>query len=152
MKFCIGITGGVCFWSGVMELMERSGISAALSRFMEKPLRRLFPMSCRHEHIMSALSENVSANLLGLGNAATPAGIRAAKGMAALGEKAGDELCMLVVLNSASIQLIPGTIAAVRASLGASAAFDITLAVWISSGIALTAGLTAAHIFRRLWP
>lgn len=135
-----------------MELMEQSGVSHALSNLLRKVLGRLFPISCRHEHILSAISQNVSANLLGLGNAATPAGIRAAQGIAALGDGAGDELCMLVVLNTASIQLIPSTIAAVRASYGASSAFDITVAVWISSVISLTVGLTAAHILKRIWP
>ena len=130
-----------------MELMEQSGLSRALSA----ALLRLFPSGCKHEHILSAISQNVSANLLGLGNAATPAGIRAAQGLAALGGRAEDELCMLVVLNTASIQLIPGTIAAVRSSYGAASAFDITAAVWISSAIALTVGLVAAHILKKLW-
>ena len=98
---------------------------------------------------MAALSQNVSANLLGLGNAATPAGIRAARGLAGLG--AEDELCLLVVLNTASIQLIPSTIAAVRASQGAVSAFDITPAVWISSVLSVCAGLGAAAVLRRLW-
>lgn len=135
-----------------MELMEQSGVSHTLSKFLKKVLVRLFPVSCQHDHILSAISQNVSANLLGLGNAATPAGIRAAQGMAALGDRAGDELCMLVVMNTASIQLIPSTIAAVRASYGACSAFDITAAVWISSVISLAAGLTAAHILKRVWP
>lgn len=151
VSFCIGITGGICLWSAVMELMEQSGVSRALSAALEKILVRLFPIGCRHEHILSAISQNLSANLLGLGNAATPAGIRAAQGLAALGDKAADELCMLVVLNTASIQLIPSTIAAVRSSYGAAAAFDITAAVWISSAISLAVGLVTAHILKKLW-
>ena len=99
---------------------------------------------------MAALSENVSANILGLGNAATPAGIRAAKAMARQGEK--EELCMLVLLNTASIQLIPSTMAALRQAAGAAAPFDIVLAVWFSSIAALAAGLLAAAVFKRLWP
>lgn len=134
-----------------MELMEQSGVSRALSAALQKILVRLFPIGCRHEHILSAISQNVSANLLGLGNAATPAGIRAAQGLATLGDKAADELCMLVVLNTASIQLIPSTIASVRASYGAGSAFDITAAVWISSVISLAVGLGTAHILKRLW-
>ena len=72
--------------------------------------------------------------------------------MAALGSQAADELCMLVVINTASIQLIPGAIAAVRASYGALSAFDITAAVWISSVFSLATGLLAAHVLKRLWP
>jgi len=91
----------------------------------------------------------VSANILGLGNAATPAGIRAAKAMANRGSH--NELCMLVLLNSASIQLIPGTIAAVRQAAGAVSAFDILPAVWFSSAVSLGVGLSVAAVLRRLW-
>ena len=153
VKICIELAGAICFWSAVMELMDVCGLSAALSRFLRPLLCRLFPESCRQGHILSAISENVSANLLGLGNAATPAGIRAAKGMASLCDNscAGDELCLFVVLNTASIQLIPSTIAALRASLGASAAFDIMPAVWISSLASLLVGFAMASFLRRLW-
>ena len=82
VSFAMSIAGGICLWSGVMELMERCGIAAALSRALHPILRRLFPKAAAEPEILSALSENVSANLLGLGNAATPAGVRAAQGMA----------------------------------------------------------------------
>ena len=150
--FCLSVGGGICLWSAVMEVMERCGIASALSNALRPLLGRLFPHAAGDSATMSALSQNVSANLLGLGNAATPAGIRAAKGMARLGEGAKDELCLLVVLNTASIQLIPSTIAAVRAAQGAVSPFDITAAVWVSSLISLCAGLGAAAGLRRLWP
>ncbi len=150
-EFCLVTGGGICLWSAILELMERCGMAEGISRALKPLLSRLFPRSFEDREILDALSQNVSANLLGLGNAATPAGIRAAKGMARLGDKAADELCMLVVLNTASIQLIPSTIAAVRASLGAVSAFDIMPAVWISSVISVSAGLGAAAVLRRLW-
>lgn len=150
LSFIFDIAGAVCLWSAVMELLERSGVTAALSRLLAPVLRRLFPAASQDGDIMSALTENVSANLLGLGNAATPAGIRAAKGIAHLGgRRAGDELCMLVVLNTASIQLVPSTIAAVRAANGAGSAFDIMPAVWFSSAVSVAAGLTAAKLLSR---
>ena len=151
VSFCLSIAGGICLWSGVMEVMERCGASRLLSKLLRPLLCRLFPRSAGEEAIFTALSENVSANLLGLGNAATPAGIRAAQGMARLRD-AGDELCLLVVVNTASIQLLPTTIAAVRASLGAASAFDIIPAVWISSALSVCAGLLAAAVMRRVWP
>ena len=153
IKICIELSGAICLWSGVMELMDACGLSAALSRFLRPLLCRLFPESCRHPQILSAICENVSANILGLGNAATPAGIRAARGMASLCPEgyAGDELCLFVLLNTASIQLIPSTIAALRSSLGAESAFDIMPAVWISSLCALSVGLSVAYLIRRLW-
>ena len=151
VEFSLSIGGGICLWSAVMELMERCGTASAISKALRPLLVRLFPQAAKDRETLDALSQNVSANLLGLGNAATPAGIRAAKGMAGLGKKAEDELCLLVVLNTASIQLIPSTIAAVRASQGASSAFDITPAVWISSLISVCAGLGTAAVLRRLW-
>ena len=151
VEFSLSIGGGICLWSAVMELMERCGMASAISKALRPLLVRLFPQAAKDRDTLDALSQNVSANLLGLGNAATPAGIRAAKGMAGLGAKAEDELCLLVVLNTASIQLIPSTIAAVRASQGAVSAFDITPAVWISSLVSECAGLGAAAVLRRLW-
>ena len=151
VEFSLSIGGGICLWSAVMELMERCGMASAISKALRPLLVRLFPQAAKDRDTLDALSQNVSANLLGLGNAATPAGIRAAKGMAGLGAKAEDELCLLVVLNTASIQFIPSTIAAVRASQGAVSAFDITPAVWISSLVSVCAGLGAAAVLRRLW-
>ena len=150
VSFAVALSGGLCLWSGVMELMERSGLSAALSRALRPVLLRLFPRASREPEVMRSLCENLSANLLGLGNAATPSGIRAAKGMAALPGGA-DELCLLVVLNTASLQILPTTIASVRASLGASASFDILPAVWLSSLLSVCAGLLAARLLRQLW-
>jgi spore maturation protein A len=142
--------GAVCLWCGVQEVMEQSGISAALSRALRPVLGRLFPSAAEHGDIMDALSSNVGANLLGLGNAATPMGVRAACGMAKLsGSEASDELCLLVVINTASIQILPTTVAAIRASAGAASPFDILPAVWISSAISVAAGLSAAYVFSR---
>ena len=153
VSFCLVLTGSVCLWSGVMELLERSGAAAGLARLLQPLLRRLFPRAAGDGEILSALTENLSANLLGLGNAATPAGIRAARGMARQsGGRHSDELCTLVVLNTASLQLLPSTIASVRAAAGACSAFDILPAVWVSSLCSVTAGLLAAAVLRRLWP
>ena len=153
VSFCIALTGGVCLWSGVLELLERSGAAAGLSRLLRPLLRRLFPRATADEKILAALTENLSANLLGLGNAATPAGIRAAQGMARQsGGLPSDELCTLVVLNTASLQLLPTTVASVRAAAGAASAFDILPAVWLSSLFSVSTGLLAAAFFRWLWP
>ncbi len=152
IELCFGIGGAVCLWCAVMELMRSSGLAAALSRALRPLLGRLFPESAKHESIMQPLSANVSANLLGLGNAATPMGISAARGMARLGApgEASDELCRLVVLNTASIQLLPATTAAIRAACGASAPFDILPAVWVSSAVSVAVGLLAARAMERL--
>ena len=150
--FCLRLAGGLCFWSAVMELLECCGLAGALAGLLRPGLRRLFPRASRDGAVFTALTENLTANLLGLGNAATPAGIRAAKGLAGLGPAAQDELCLLVVLNTASLQLLPTTIAALRAAEGASAAFDILPAVWVATGCSLLAGLGASALLRRCWP
>ena len=151
VRLCIGICGVTCLWSGVMEVMRRAGLAAKLARLFRPVLARLFPQARKNEDAMEALSANVSANMLGLGNAATPLGIRAAAEIAKMsrGGTASDDLCMLVVLNSASIQLIPATVAAVRAGTGAKAPFDILPAVWITSIITVTAGILFARLFSR---
>ena len=154
VTFCLTVGGMICLWSGVMEVMRRSGIAAGLSRLLQPVLRRLFPRASRDAQTLDALSMNVSANLLGLGNAATPAGVRAAQAMARelRGSKASDELCLLVVLNTASIQLLPVTIAAVREAAGAAVPFDILPAVWVSSLCSVTAGLLTGKVLARIWP
>ncbi len=146
----ISMAGILCLWSGVMEVMSACGLSASLARAFRPLLRRLLPGACRDEETLAAISANVSANLLGLGNAATPLGIRAAQRMArGCGGVASDELCLLVVLNTASIQLLPTTIASVRAAAGCQTPFDILPAVWLASVLSVAAGLTAAWLLSR---
>ena len=153
IELCIAIGGAICLWCAVMELMRASGLAEALSHALRPILRRLFPESARHEAVLQPLSANVSANLLGLGNAATPMGIRAAQEMARLAPpgEASNELCRLVVLNTASIQLLPVTIAAVREAAGAAVPFDILPAVWVTSLCSVTVGLLTGKCLARVW-
>ena len=149
----ISLAGSICLWTGVGKLMEKSGITDKLSKLLRPVLGRLFPSTRKDKILSGHLSANVCANLLGLGNAATPMGIQAAKRLAARGKKgvAGDELCRLIVLNTASIQLIPANVAAVRASLGCSSPFDILPAVWVTSVCSATLGLLAAWLLGKVW-
>ena len=142
----ISISGSICLWTGIGKLMEAAGLTDKLSKFLGPILHRLFPSTMRDPHLARCLSANICANLLGLGNAATPMGIQAAQRLAdKRGDRsAGDELCRLIVLNTASIQLIPATVAAVRGSLGSAAPFDILPAVWITSLFSASAGLCVA--------
>ena len=152
VDLCVSMAGIICMWSGVMSVMEACGLTAGLSRLFRPVLRRLLPNARRDRETLSAVSANVSANLLGLGNAATPLGIQAARRMAeGCGGVASDELCRLVVLNTASIQLLPTTVAGVRAALGSASPFDILPAVWLASVISVAAGLTASRLFQRFW-
>lgn len=147
VKLGISMAGVLCLWSGVMEVMNACGLSAGLARTFRPLLRRLLPDACRDPETLAAVSANVSANLLGLGNAATPLGIQAARRMArGCDGVASGELCTLVVLNTASIQLIPATVGSLRAAMGSAAPFDILPAVWLTSILSVTAGLSAAKL------
>ena len=151
VELSVSMAGVMCLWSGVMEIMNACGLSQGLSRAFRPILRRLMPEASRDPETLSALSANVSAKLLGLGNAATPVGIQAARRMSRdCRGVASDELCLLVVLNTASIQLLPATIASVRAAAGSAAPLDILPAVWLSSALSVAAGLTAARLFSAL--
>ena len=150
VELSLSMAGVMCLWSGVMEIMNACGLSEGLARVFRPVLRRLLPNACRDPETLAAVSANTSANLLGLGNAATPLGIRAACRMArGCDGVASDELCLLVVLNTASIQLLPATIASVRAAAGCETPFDILPAVWLSSAISVTVGLGAAWLLAR---
>ena len=151
VTLCLSMAGVMCLWSGVMEVMRQSGLSDGLARLFRPLLRRLLPRASRDSETMAALSGNLSANLLGLGNAATPLGIRAACRMAQdCDGTASDELCLLVVLNTASIQLVPATVAGVRSAAGAASPFDILPAVWLTSLLSVAAGLAAARLLSRV--
>lgn len=152
VELCLAMAGMLCLWTGVMEVMRQSGLAGGLSRLLRPVLGRLFPNGAKDGAVMDSLSANVSANLLGLGNAATPLGIEAAKGMSRKSPGvASDELCLLVVCNTASIQLLPTTVAAVRAAAGCRSPFDILPAVWLASALSVAAGIWACRLLSRLW-
>ena len=148
----LSIGGSICLWSGVGKLMEKSGATSLLSRLFRPVLSRIFPSIKKDSVLENHISGNVCANLLGLGNAATPMGILAAQRMA-MGKNgiASNELCRLIVLNTASIQLIPANVAAVRASLGCSTPFDILPAVWITSFCSAGLGIAMAFLLGKVW-
>lgn len=144
----ISLAGSLCLWSGVGRLMEAGGVMAALARALQPLLGRIFPSSREDGELRSALSGNVCANLLGLGNAATPLGVRAAKQLRR-GDTATDELCRLIVLNTASIQLLPTNVAALRSGLGCATPYDILPAVWVSSLLSASLGVGVAFLLAR---
>ena len=151
VELCISLAGVLCLWSGFMELLKQCGLEKKLAALFRPLLRRLLPGASRDPETMAAVSGNLSANLLGLGNAATPLGIRAARRMALGAQgRASNELCRLVVLNTASVQLLPTTVAAVRSGCRAAAPFDILPAVWISSVLSVSVGLLVARLLERV--
>ena len=152
VELCVSIAGMLCLWTGVMEIMRRSGLAEGLSRLLRPVLSLLFPQVSGDRGVMDSISANVSANLLGLGNAATPLGIEAVRRMERKSPgTASDAMCMLVVCNTASIQLIPTTVASVRAAAGSSSPFDILPAVWLASALSVGVGISACKLFARIW-
>ena len=149
----ISMAGSLCLWSGVGKLMEVLGLTRHLSRLLRPVLSRIFPSTRKDAKVANCLSANICANFLGLGNAATPMGIAAIRQMKRPDKPglATDEMCRLVVLNTASIQLIPTNVAAIRASLGCAAPFDILPAVWITSACSAGLGITAAWFLGKVW-
>jgi len=150
ITLAISMAGAICLWSGIGKLMEKTGLTDALARILKPLLGMIFPSTKQDQALARDLSANVCANLLGLGNAATPMGIRAAKRLRN-GNTATEELCRLIVLNTASIQLIPANVAAVRSALGCMTPFDILPAVWISSVCSAGLGVAAAWGLGKLW-
>ena len=151
VTLAISIAGSLCLWAGIGRAMERSGLTEKLSRLLRPVMHRLFPSTREDSALAGALSTNICANFLGLGNAATPPGIEAARRLAARSPgQASDELCRLIVLNTASIQLIPANVAAVRSSLGCATPFDILPAVWLTSLCSAGLGLAAAWALGRV--
>ncbi len=153
ITLAISMAGSICLWTGVGKLMSAAGITDRLSRLLRPVLDRLFPSAKKDRELANSISANVCANFLGLGNAATPMGIQAAQRLAQKRNDgiATDELCRLVVMNTASIQLIPANVAAVRAAQGCATPFDILPAVWITSLCSVSMGLAAAGLLGKLW-
>ena len=153
VTLAVSIAGSICLWCGVGKLMEKSGLTGILSRLLSPLLSRIFPSYRSDPMFAGSISANVCANFLGLGNAATPMGIQAAKRLSDRSKTgvAGDELCRLIVLNTASIQLIPANVAAIRTALGCSTPFDILPAVWVTSVCSAGIGLLAAWLMGKVW-
>ena len=151
VNLSISLAGSLCLWAGIGKVMEKLGLTAGLARLLRPGMVRLFPAAAEDSALAASLSANICANFLGLGNAATPPGMEAARRLAARSPQiASDELCRLVVLNTASIQLIPANVAALRSSLGCSTPFDILPAVWITSLCSAGLGLAAAWWLGRM--
>ncbi len=146
----IGIVGIMCFWSGLMEIAKRSGMCDLLAKLFAPILKFLFPDIDSDSPSMKYMSLNISANLLGLGSAATPFGLKAMEELQKINpihDRASDNMLLFVVMNTASLQLIPTTISAYRSNYGSTSPFDILPCVWVSSVCALGVGLVVAKVF-----
>lgn len=148
VQLSIELLGIACLWSGIMKVADRAGLTEKLSALLYGITGRLFRGLSRDSAAMKAITLNITANLLGLGNAATPLGLTAMRELDKLngGSKtAGAHMITFVVLNTASMQLLPNTtVAAIRLAAGSPAPLDIMPAVWISSAVSVTMAVLVA--------
>ncbi|HOA33351.1 MAG: spore maturation protein A [Clostridiales bacterium] len=152
VQLCIKLLGMLCLWSGLMNIAEKSGLTNLISKLFSPLFSLLFPRLKNNKHIMGPVSMNITANLLGLGNAATPLGIEAMKRMkevSPLDRTASNEMIRFVVLNTAAIHIFPTTVAVLRQSYGSANPFDIVIPAWISSMVTLSCGLLMTRLLER---
>ena len=152
VELLISISGMLIMWSGFMRIAKDCGLIEKLSEWFAPLLKRMYPDVDTDSDAFRYISMNISANLLGLGNAATPLGIKAMNELKkrSPGNTATDSMVTFVLMNTASMQLIPTTVGALRKSYGSQQPFDILLCVWITSAAALTAALASSCLIRRL--
>ena len=153
VNLCIRLGGTICLWGGLMEIAEQSGLTVAVCRILSPIMKLIFPKMDMEGKAAKAISMNVTANLLGLGNAATPLGLEAMRHLQAENkeeDKASADMIKFVVMNSAAFHLIPTTVASLRQDYGCKAPFDIMPASWITSAAALTVGLTLAFVMIKI--
>lgn len=147
VELIITLAGVICLWSGIMRIASKSGLTELFAKIFSPILRPLFPHLDRNGEAFKYITMNLTANLLGLGNTATPLGLKA---MAELQKQnggrdtAGDEMVIFVVMNTASMQLLPTMLGSLRQSYGSNAPFEIIVPVWLSSGCALAVALIFA--------
>ncbi len=152
VETCFSLLGILCLWSGLSKIGERAGLIQFMSRLLQPVLKILFPKLEQTNPARGSIVMNMVANFLGMGNAATPLGIKAMQDLSRLNRNrsaASNEMCMLVVINTASIQLLPTTLISLRQAYGSSAPGEIIVPVWIVSICALLVGVSVAKLLER---
>ena len=153
IKLSIDLLGSMCLWSGIMQIASKTTLIENLTKLLNPLLNFLFPKLKENKKIKKEVSMNIIANILGLGNAATPLGLKAMKSMQEENknkETLSDTMMMFIVINTASIQLIPTTVIAIRNSLGSQNPTSIIFPTWISTIIAAVIGITVTKIIIKL--
>lgn len=150
VKIVLSLTGILCLWSGIMKISEMSSVTSGLTKIFSPFLRLLFGKKLPPK-ILTAIAMNLSANLLGLGNAATPLGIEVMTELEKIKtepeDTASDEMILFTAMNSSSLQLIPTTVIGLRLACGSAAPMEILPAIWAVSLISFSASIFAAKLF-----
>lgn len=153
INLSINLLGTICLWNGIMQIASKTTIMDKLTNFLNPIIKLLFPEIKKNKKIQKEISMNMIANFLGLGNAATPLGLKAMKSMQKENKKKDtltDSMAMFIVLNTASIQIIPTTVIAIRNSLGSENPTSIVFPVWIATICAAITGIIATKIVIKL--
>ena len=153
VNLCISLLGNICLWNGIMQIANKTSIIDRLTNLLKPAMNFLFPELKQEKEIQKEISLNVIANILGLGNAATPLGLKAMKSMQKKNPKKDtltNSMITFIVLNTASLQIIPTTVIAIRSSMNSKNPTSIVFPVWIATICAAIAGITATKLFIKL--
>jgi len=153
VDLAIGLVGVMAFFLGLMRVAENGGLMATLARLVRPVMRRLFPTVPDNHPAISAMILNIAANLMGLGNAATPFGIKAIQELDKLNSRPGtatNAMTLFLAINTAGLAVLPSGMIGVRASLGSQDAAGIFFPTWFASGSATIVGITAAILLSRV--
>ena len=148
----MALLGIMCLWTGLAKIGERAGLVNVMAKLLRPLTRLMFPKLQADSPALGSIVMNVVANLFGMGNAATPLGIKAMGELHQLNHKrstASNEMCMFAVLNTASIQLVPTTLISLRQTYGSAQPGEVIVPIWIVSVCALAVGITAAKLLER---
>lgn len=152
VELSITFLGTMCLWNGIMKIAQTTSLTKKLSKTLKPLIHFLFPEVKNNNIVQEEIAMNMIANILGLGNAATPLGLKAMSSMQKENPKKDTlthAMCMFIIINTASIQLIPTTVIAIRTSLKSANPTQIILPVWVATICAATAGITCAKICSR---
>lgn len=151
VELSLAMTGAMMAWTGFLKAAEAAGATGLLAKILRPGVRRLLPGCRPGGKAEQAVCMNLTANLLGLGNAATPMGIEAMHALSAEngGKGVSRSMARFVVINTASLQLIPTTLAALRSAAGSANPFDVLPAIWVTSALSLAAALAVLFIWER---
>lgn len=154
IQLCLSLVGTMCLWCGIIKVAMETSLVNKLIKLLKPLLRKLFPEIEEKDEVYKEISMNVIANLLGLGNAATPLGLKAMESLQKTNKNKNElsnSMAILIVLNTASIQLIPTTVIAIRTTLGAKNPTEMLVPIWIATVVAATSAIIAAKIFMKKW-
>lgn len=152
VSLIVGLVGLMCFWCGVMKVAEKSGFTNKLAKLLKPILKLLFKEAAKDDKALGAIVMNITANMMGLGNAATPFGIKAMQEMNRLNKDKGtasNDMSLFLVLNAACIQLVPSTVISIRAACGSSNPGVIMLPAIMASTIAAVMGVFFCKVLQR---